>query len=103
MYVCKVICLKAGLSRHALPENLERYEPNKNGRGTEQHIEMKQNENEYFGQIPVAFLSSRIQETEAKLLMPLGRGWNVGGLKDVETRDTIFHFISTSYDAHLWT
>ena len=33
----------------------------------------------------MAFLSSRIQETEAKLLVPLGRGWNVGGLTDVET------------------
>ena len=39
---------------------------------------MKQNENEYFDQITVAFLSSRIQETEAKLLVLLGRGWNVG-------------------------
>ena len=28
--------------------------------------------NEYFGQITVAFLSSRIQETEAKLLVLLG-------------------------------
>ena len=41
------------------------------------HIEMKQNKNEYFGQITVAFLSSRIQETEAKLLVPLRRGCNV--------------------------
>ena len=29
---------------------------------------MKRNENEYFSQITVAFLSSRIQETEAKFL-----------------------------------
>ena len=29
---------------------------------------MKRNENEYFGQITVAFLSSRIQETEVKVL-----------------------------------
>ena len=29
---------------------------------------MKRNKNEYFGQITVAFLSSRIQETEAKFL-----------------------------------
>ena len=48
---------------------------------------MKRNENEYFGQITVAFLSSRIQETEAKLLVPLGRGWmlrpgGVSGLED---------------------
>ena len=50
---------------------------------------MKQNENEYFGQITVAFLSSRIQETEAKFLVPLGRGWNVGGLTDVETRGVL--------------
>ena len=34
----------------------------------------------------MAFLSSRIQETEAKFLVPLGRGWTVGGLMDVETR-----------------
>ena len=33
----------------------------------------------------MAFLSSRMQETESKLLVPLGRGWNVGGLTDVET------------------
>ena len=33
----------------------------------------------------MAFLSGRIQETEAKLLVPLGRGWNAGGLTDVET------------------
>ena len=34
----------------------------------------------------VAFLSSRIQETELKLLVPLGRGWNLGGrLTDAET------------------
>ena len=46
---------------------------------------MKRKENEYFGQITVAFLSNRIQETEAKLLVPLGRGWNVGGLTDVKT------------------
>ena len=47
---------------------------------------MKRNENEYFGQITVAFLSSRIQETEAKLLVPLGRGWNVetGGVSGLE-------------------
>ena len=32
------------------------------------HIEMKRNENEYFGQITVAFIGSRIQETEAKFL-----------------------------------
>ena len=43
------------------------------------HIEMNRNENEYFSQITVAFLSSRIQETEAKLSVPLGQGWNVGG------------------------
>ena len=29
-------------------------------------IEMKRNENEYFGQLTVAFIGSRIQETEAK-------------------------------------
>ena len=33
----------------------------------------------------MAFLSSRIQETESKLLVLLGRGWNLGGLTDVET------------------
>ena len=37
----------------------------------------------------MAFLSSRIQETEAKLLVPLGRGWNVGkgatGFSNVES------------------
>ena len=27
----------------------------------------------------MAFLSSRIQETESKLLVPLGQGWNLGG------------------------
>ena len=75
-------------------ENLERQETNKHGKGTEwhlpttdrrpaygwvslRHIEMKWNKNEYFGQITVAFLSSRIQETEAKLYVPLGRGWNM--------------------------
>ena len=26
----------------------------------------------------MAFLSSRIQETESKLLVPLGQGWNLG-------------------------
>ena len=46
---------------------------------------MKRNENEYFCQITVAFLSSRIQETESKILVLLGRGWNLGGLTDVET------------------
>ena len=48
---------------------------------------MKRDENEYFGQITVAFLSNEIQETESKLLVPLGRGWNLGGLVDVETGD----------------
>ena len=64
----------------------DRKQTNKNARGTERHlpktdesvvrpageslrhIEMKRNENKYFGQITVAFLSSRIQETEAKFL-----------------------------------
>ena len=46
---------------------------------------MKRNENEYFGQITVTFFSSRIQYSEAKLLVSLGRGWNVRGLTDVET------------------
>ena len=47
---------------------------------------MKQNENEYFGQITVTFLSSRIQETEEKLLVPLtGARVECGGLTDVET------------------
>ena len=36
-------------------------------------VDMKRKENEYFGQITVAFLSSRIQETEAKLLVQLVR------------------------------
>ena len=35
----------------------------------------------------MAFLSSRIQETEAKLLVLLGQGWIMGGLMDVETGD----------------
>ena len=39
---------------------------------------MKRNENEYFDHITVAFLSSRIQETESILLVPLGQGWNLG-------------------------
>ena len=38
---------------------------------------------ETFGQITVAFLSSRIEETDRNCLVPLGRGWNLGGLTDV--------------------
>ena len=47
-------------------------------RASLRNIEMKRNENEYFSQITVAFLISRIEHTESKLLVPLGRGWNVG-------------------------
>ena len=46
------------------------------------HIEMKRNENEYFSQITVAFLSSIIQETEAKLFKcrrDEGGVWGVNG------------------------
>ena len=66
-------------------ENLERQEANKYGRGTERHLPKtdesvvrptggiaktyrdETKENEYFGQITMAFLSSGIQETEVKL------------------------------------
>ena len=41
----------------------------------------------YFGQITVAFLSSRIEQTESKLSLLLRQGWNLGGLMDVETGD----------------
>ena len=46
---------------------------------------MKLNENEYFGQITVAFLSSRIQETEAKFLGATEARVECGGLTDIET------------------
>ena len=46
---------------------------------------MKRNENEYFGQITVAFLSSRIQETEAKFLSAAEVRVECGGLMDIET------------------
>ena len=49
------------------------------------HIEMKRNKNEYFGQITVAFLSSRIGETESKLFSAAGARVEFGGLMDVET------------------
>ena len=49
------------------------------------HIEMKRNENEYFGQITVAFLSSRIQGTEAKFLSAAEAKVECGGLTDIET------------------
>ena len=82
-----------------------RKQTNKNGRGTERHLpktdesssgprvsvtktyslEMKRNENEYFGQITVAFLSSRIQETEAKFLSAAEARVECGGLTDIET------------------
>ena len=43
------------------------------------HIEMKRNKNVDFWPNIVAFLSSRIEETELKLfLVLLGRGWNLG-------------------------
>ena len=46
---------------------------------------MKLNENEYFGQITVAFLSSRIQETEAKFLSAAKARVECWGLTDIET------------------
>ena len=45
------------------------------------HTEMKRNENEYFSQITVAFLSSRIQETEAKFLSAAEARVESGGLR----------------------
>ena len=49
------------------------------------YIEMKRNENEYFGQITVAFLSSRIQETEAKFLSAAEARVECGALTHIET------------------
>ena len=49
------------------------------------HTELKRNKNKYFGQITVAFLSSRIQETGAKFLCATEARVECGGLTDVET------------------
>ena len=46
---------------------------------------MKRNENEYCSQITVAFLSSRIQETEVKFVSAAETRVECGGLTDVET------------------
>ena len=45
-------------------------------------LEMKRNENEYFVQITVAFISSRIQETEAKFLSAAEVRVECGGVKE---------------------